>query len=318
MTNEPGAADSAANAKKHAGMSRAEFEARVKGTFDQIEEVNDKINARSGRNLFKATLIGLALGLVMIFSLVMIKEIFVVFAAVILAFTAFELASALRHAGRDIPRIPTVLAAVAIGPAAYYWGPAGQWIGILASILLVVLWRLAELIVPRHRAPLRSVAHDLSGSVFVQVYVTFLGSIAVLLLAQPNGQWWVLSFLLVIIATDTGAYVSGLNFGKHLMAPTISPKKTWEGFVGSLVAAGVASVLLSVFLLDKPWWFGLIFGIVLAIAATIGDFTESMLKRDLGIKDMSTWLPGHGGFLDRLDSILPSAAVAYAFYIIFT
>lgn len=318
MTNQPDDAGSASSGKKHAGMSRAEFEARVKGTFDQIEEVNDKINARSGRDLFKATLIGLALGLVMVFSLVVVKEIFVVFAAVILAFTAFELASALRHSGRDIPRIPTVAAAVAIGPAAYYWGPAGQWLGIFAGILLVVLWRLAELVVPRHRAPVRSVAHDLSGGVFVQVYVTFLGSIAVLLLAQPNGQWWVLSFLLVIIFTDTGAYVSGLNFGKHLMAPAISPKKTWEGFAGSVIAASVASVLLSIFLLGKPWWFGLIFGAVLAVTATIGDFTESMLKRDLGIKDMSTWLPGHGGFLDRLDSILPSAAAAYALYIVFT
>ena len=138
-----------------------------------------------------------------------------------------------------------------------------------------------------------------------------------LLLANDGGQWWVLSFIVVVVLVDVGAYATGLNFGKHPMAPTISPKKTWEGLAGAVAAALVGGVLLAIFALDQPWWFGLIFGAVIAATATAGDLSESLLKRDIGIKDMSSWLPGHGGFLDRLDSILPSAAAAYVLWFVF-
>jgi len=134
---------------------------------------------------------------------------------------------------------------------------------------------------------------------------------------QEDGQWWTLAFLILVISADTGAYVSGLNFGKHPMAPSISPKKTWEGFIGAGLICMTAGVLLSMFMLNQEWWFGLIFGGVILLTATLGDLAESLIKRDLGIKDMSSWLPGHGGFLDRIDSILPSAAAAYALYLIF-
>jgi phosphatidate cytidylyltransferase len=319
MTNDPDERGLEVDpARKHPGLNRAEFEAKVRERRDQFERANDKITARSGRNLVSAIGIGLGLGLLMVFSLVFIKDIFVVFATVLLAFTSFELASALRHAGRDVPRIPTVIAAVVVAPVSFYFGAEWQWICTICGILLVVLWRLVELAVPRHRASLRSVSLDMSGGVFIQVYVTFLGSIAALLLRQDGGQWWVMSFLIVVVSVDVGAYATGLNFGKHPMAPTISPKKTWEGFAGSWIFGVVTAVLLSLFLLGMPWWFGVIFGTVLVLSATIGDLSESLLKRDLGIKDMSTWLPGHGGFLDRLDSILPSAAAAYVLFIVFT
>ena len=144
-----------------------------------------------------------------------------------------------------------------------------------------------------------------------------LGSFLVLLTAQEGGQWWALGTLIIVIAVDTGAYATGLNFGKHKMAPRISPKKTWEGFAGSAASAMIAGVLISVFMIHEPWWLGIILGAVLTLTATVGDLTESLIKRDLGIKDISAWLPGHGGFLDRLDSTLPSAVVAYALYLIF-
>ena len=127
-----------------------------------------------------------------------------------------------------------------------------------------------------------------------------------------------LAFIVLVIAVDTGAYVSGLSFGRHPMAPTISPKKTWEGFAGAAAASVIAGVLLSLFMIHQSWWFGVVFGIATLLSATLGDLAESLIKRDLGIKDMSSWLPGHGGFLDRLDSILPSAAVAYALYLLVT
>jgi phosphatidate cytidylyltransferase len=182
---------------------------------------------------------------------------------------------------------------------------------------LVTLWRLVELIWPKHRVSRAELFKDLQAGIFVQSYVVFLGSFALLLTGREGGQWWALGFLIVVISTDTGAYASGLLLGKHKMAPRISPKKTWEGFAGSVLAATIAGVLVALFMIDQPVWVGLLFGVCLALAATLGDLSESLIKRDLGIKDISTWLPGHGGFLDRVDSVLPSAAVAYAFYLLF-
>jgi phosphatidate cytidylyltransferase len=163
-----------------------------------------------------------------------------------------------------------------------------------------------------------SVVEDVLVSGFVQIYVPFLASLALILLRQEHGEWWVLSFLIVAIASDTGAYVTGLTIGRHPMAPRISPKKTWEGFGGAAVASAIAGVLLAWLLLGLPWWTGIIFGVVVLATATAGDLGESMVKRDLGIKDMSSWLPGHGGVLDRLDSILPSAVAGLALYYLLT
>ena len=148
----------------------------------------------------------------------------------------------------------------------------------------------------------------------MQLYVPFLGSLAMVLLRQEGGQWWVLAFIIIAVASDTGAYATGLALGRTPMAPRISPKKTWEGFAGAVAAALIAGVLLAWLMIGLPWWAGLIMGAVIVVTATAGDLGESMLKRDLGIKDMSSWLPGHGGVLDRLDSILPSAAAALALF----
>ncbi|GAA3748696.1 hypothetical protein GCM10022239_25090 [Leifsonia bigeumensis] len=296
---------------------RAELKSQMDATRAQIDEANERIEARTGRNLPLAILIGLAMGFAMLFSLIVVKELFMIVAAVLIAFTAFELASALRASGRRVPRWPTVLAALATVPAAFYLGDSGKWLVTVAGIAFVVLWRSAELASPRLRAPAREVWLDLAAGTFIQVYVPFLASYAVLLAAQDGGQWWTLAFLILVISVDTGAYATGLTFGKHPMAPRISPKKTWEGFAGSVGAAFIAGILLSLFMIGQPWWFGFVFGAVIVATATIGDLTESLIKRDLGIKDISTWLPGHGGFLDRMDSIVLSSAAAYVLYLIF-
>ncbi|HAM27348.1 MAG TPA: phosphatidate cytidylyltransferase [Microbacteriaceae bacterium] len=293
-----------------------DFKTQVAATRAQIDATNVKIEARTGRNLPLAILIGVGLGLALVFSIVFIKALFMIFAGALIGFTSFELASALRFAGRDVPRWPTVVAALATMPAAFYLHDQGKWLVTLGGIVFVALWRLAELAGETHRASPREVLADIAAGTLIQVYVPFLGSFAVLLAAQDGGEWWTLAFLLLVIAIDTGAYATGLAFGKHPMAPRISPKKTWEGFAGSVLAALIGGVLLAIFMIHEPWWFGLIFGAVIVFTATIGDLTESLIKRDLGIKDISTWLPGHGGFLDRLDSILPSAAAAYILFLI--
>jgi len=289
----------------------SEFEAQVRAT-------NDKINARTGRPLALALTVGIGLGLALLGSLIFVKEFYMVFAALLAGFTTFELASALRFAGRDVPRIPVVIAALAVIPASFYWLATGHWLVTLAGIAFISLWRLAELISPNRRGSAIDVLKDLGAGAFIMAYVAFMAGFTVLLTAQDGGQWWTLAFLIVVVSVDTGAYATGLTFGKHPMAPNISPKKTWEGFAGSVAAAVIAAVLLAIFMLQQPWWVGVILGLTIVATATMGDLAESLIKRDLGIKDISTWLPGHGGFLDRVDSSLLSAAAAYALFLIFT
>ena len=303
-------------ARAHA--TREEIRAQVAATRAQIDQANEKIEARTGRNLPVAILLGLGLGGSMLVSLVLVKSLYMIVAGVIVGFTALELASALRFAGRDVPRVPTVIAGLALIPASFFLDDDGRWLVFLAAVVFVALWRTAELARPSHRSTREAFWNDVGAGTFIQAYVPFLGSFSVLLTAQDGGQWWTLAFFILVILIDTGAYASGLLFGKHPMAPKISPKKTWEGFAGSIVVALVAGVFLAAYMIHMPLWFGLVFGATMVATATIGDLTESLIKRDLGIKDISTWLPGHGGFLDRLDSILPSAAAAYMLYVVFS
>ncbi|MET3770136.1 phosphatidate cytidylyltransferase [Marisediminicola sp. UYEF4] len=300
-----------------AAATREEIRAQIATTRAHLDDANEKLEAKAGRNLPLAIGFGLVLGVSMLLSLILVKSFFMLVAAALVAFTAFELASALWFAGRYVPRVPTIISAVAIVPAAFYLGASGAWLVFLAGVLLVGLWRAAEQVRPSRRGTALEFWKDLGAGTLVQAYVPFLGSFAVVMAAQDGGEWWTLAFLLIVISTDTGAYASGLLFGKHPMAPKISPKKTWEGFAGSVLVALVVGVVLALFMVGQPWWLGVIFGITMVATATLGDLTESLIKRDLGIKDISTWLPGHGGFLDRLDSVLPSAIATYALFLIF-
>jgi len=307
-----------ADIEARAHATRSDIEAGMREARAQFDATNEKIQARTGRNLFAAIGIGLGLGGLLLVSLLIWKPLFIVFAAILVGFTTFELASALRYAGRNVPRIASTVVALAVMPIAFYFDVEGLWLALLAGCLLITLYRIVELVRPSHRTGTREVLLDVGAGAFVQVYVAFMAGIYVALTGSENGQWWTLASLIIVVFTDVGAYAAGLNFGKHKMAPVISPGKTWEGFAGSLVVAVVLGALLAVLMLQQPWWVGAIMGVLLALVDTAGDLTESLIKRDLGIKDISTWLPGHGGFLDRLDSILPSAAVAYLIYLIVT
>ena len=191
---------------------------------------------------------------------------------------------------------------------------AGGWLAAMVfAVVAAVVWRLAAQV--RAPVPARTLGRDVLVTTFVQLYVTGLGSAAVVLVAQRDGQWWALSFLAVVVASDVFAYLSGLRFGMHPMAPRISPKKTWEGFAGAAVATIAIGTVLAPLALHRPLWFGPLFGAAILVTGTLGDLGESMIKRDIGVKDMSSWVPGHGGILDRLDSVLPSAAVALLLYL---
>lgn len=294
------------DAEHHIAQARAEF-----------DQANERIKQRTGRDLILAILIGVAIGVVVVASLIFVKWLFAFFALGAMVLGVLEFSRALQVSGRRVDLVPQLAAGVLLLASGYLTGLWMHWVATLVAVALVVVWRLvAQLHAGDGRAH-NEVFADVLVAVFVQLYVPFLTSMALILLAEDGGEWWVLAFLVLAVVADTGAYVSGLTFGRggrHPMAPRISPKKTWEGFAGAFVAALAAGVLLAVFMLGVPWWAGLIFGAVVLATATVGDLGESMLKRDLGIKDMSSWLPGHGGVLDRLDSILPSATAALALY----
>lgn len=299
-----------------ARAARTDFEAQLRQRKADFGARNEALTARTGRNLPAAIGIALAFAVVMLGTLLLWPPSFMVVAAFLLGVGVYELTSAMRFAGRDVPRIPSVAVAIAIVPAAFLLGQVAALFTLLGGIVLISVWRLLEVAVARQKPPAGNVARDLTNGLFVQAYISLLGACVVLLSAQPDGNLWVIGFILVVVAVDTGAYATGLNLGKHPMAPRISPKKTWEGFAGSVAASIVVGILVAVFMLGLPWWTGVLLGVLISASATLGDLTESMIKRDLGIKDISSFLPGHGGLLDRIDSILPSAAVAYVLYLI--
>ncbi len=197
----------------------------------------------------------------------------------------------------------------AMPQAAYWWGPL-PFIAVFGATVLVVLgWRLVG-------GPDRYVA-DTAASLMVVSYLGLMAGFVGLMLASSEGGARIAAFVILTICSDIGGYVAGVLFGKHPIAPKLSPKKSWEGFAGSLLLQAIAGVLLFVFLFDAPWWQGLVTGLVLTVTATAGDFVESAIKRDLGVKDMSSLLPGHGGLMDRLDSLLPNAFTSWLLLLVF-
>jgi phosphatidate cytidylyltransferase len=261
------------------------------------------VGGRAGRNLGAAIGVGLSLAAVIVASLLLWRPAFlgVLTAAVLVG--VVELTRALGAGRFRAPLIPLLVGALAMEGLAWSRGPTGLVVGFLLTVLAVVVWRLAD-------GP-AGYLKDAASGVLVAMYVPLLAGFAVLLLVPDDGVARVLAFITTVVASDVGGYAAGVLFGKHPMAPSISPKKSWEGFGGSVTACMIVATPILALALDGPWWGGLVFGAAIAVSATIGDLGESLIKRDLGIKDMGQLLPGHGGLMDRLDSLLPSAALAY-------
>ena len=269
-------------------------------------------HGRAGRNLPAAIGIGVGLGAYVVLSLVYFKPAFVALVAVALVLAAVELHEALKKQGMTSAIIPISIGSVAIAFGSYFAGRQEPVIFSTTSVLLasLALTVLASLIwrMPKGAA---GYVRDAAASMLIIGYVPLLGSFAALMLAEERGSARLVTFLLIVVMNDIGGYVAGVLFGKHPMVPKISPKKSWEGLGGSLVFGTAAGVCMAVFLLDVPFWVGIVLGVSLVAAGTCGDLIESIIKRDLGIKDMSSFLPGHGGVMDRLDSLLIAAPVAW-------
>ncbi|MDA9616467.1 phosphatidate cytidylyltransferase [Alphaproteobacteria bacterium] len=268
---------------------------------------NPKIKA--GRNLPAAVASGLVLALLVIVSLVTIKWLFGVLAVAALLVAVHEFVSVLRSKGIHVARTPVYIATAAIPTVAYLWGLQAQLAATGIAILAVMLWRL--------RRGAQGYVADISVSVMLVAYLPFLAAFLMLTLSADNGPWRVFVFILLTVSNDIGGYAVGVFFGKHAIAPQISPKKSWEGLFGSVVLQSIVGIVAFIYIFDAPWWQGLIAGVVLTISATGGDFIESAVKRDLGVKDMGTIVPGHGGIMDRLDSLIPNAFVTWVLFSIF-
>ncbi|GGR70720.1 hypothetical protein GCM10010169_12960 [Micromonospora fulviviridis] len=266
--------------------------------------------SRAGRNLPAAIGVGLALGAAIVVPLFFYLPAFLAVIAAAVAIGSWEMARAVRRSGAHPPLVPLVAGGVITVGLAWFAGPDALCLGLLVTVLGTMIWRLGD-------GP-GNYQRDLTAATLIAVYVPFLGGFAAMLAAAPDdGHLRVLVTLVAVVLSDTGGYAAGVAFGKHPMAPTISPKKSWEGFAGSVTAAAAGSALLLWLLLDvAPWW-GALFGMAISGAAVLGDLAESMIKRDLGVKDMSNLLPGHGGLMDRLDSILFAVPTAYLLLAVF-
>lgn len=298
-----------------AGDAIENLESVVHDIEEQVRDVNARIDKRAGRPLWQAITIGLLLGAVFLGSLLWLVELFVIFVTVLVILAVSELAGALKKTGRLRARWPLVVLSGSMVPVAFYAGPEGQLWSLVAAMALALVIRLGRSVFDASARP--TTLPDSGVAIMVLAYVPFLASFAVAIAAIPGGQWWVLAGVIIVVSVDTGAYATGLTLGRTPLAPKISPKKTWEGFAGSLVAALVAGSLLGPLMIGASVWVGVLLGAVLLGSATLGDLIESLIKRDLKIKDISSWLPGHGGFLDRLDSMLPSMAMLYVMFQIF-
>jgi phosphatidate cytidylyltransferase len=256
-----------------------------------------------GRNLPAAIAVGLALGALILLSLYVDKRGFVALAVAAIGIAVWELSGAFAAKGIRVARPPLLVGTAAVLVAAFADGVEAFVVATALTVIAVLAWRLAD-------GP-ESYLRDATAGVFVALYAPFLAGFAILALRPEDGPERVVTLVILVVCNDVGGYAAGVLTGRHPMAPTISPKKSWEGFAGSAIACAIGGVLTVTLLLDGSVLAGALVGLGAVCSATLGDLGESMIKRDLGIKDMGTLLPGHGGLMDRLDSLLPAAPAVY-------
>lgn len=276
------------------------------------EPAPPKGRVRTGRNLFAAIWVGLALGGVALVTLLTVKATFLIFMGGALLVGLDELAAALRTRDIKVPVIPVALGGAAMVTCAYFAAGGAVMAAFALTLVAVLAWRLF--------GGTKSYVADVSAAVFAAAYLGLLGATVSAMLAAHDGGRRVLAFIIVTICTDIGGYFFGITLGRsgaHKLAPAISPKKTWEGLAGSAVASIAAGTIVVPVALHGYWWQGTVVGVAAVAAAVLGDLAESMIKRDLDVKDMGSLLPGHGGVLDRIDSLLVCAPVVWLLLAVF-
>jgi phosphatidate cytidylyltransferase len=272
-----------------------------------VEEPPEK-PSRAGRNLPAAIAVGVALGAMAIVVLLFFPMGWLPVLAIAMPIATHEVVSRLREAGYALPIIPLLIGGQAMVWLTWPYGAAGLLGAYAGTVVVSMVWRLVG---PGLRHQPVNYLRDISATALLGTWVPLFASFSALLIFQDHGGRRVFAVIAAVVFADIGGYVAGVLFGKHLMVPAISPKKSWEGLGGSLLFGITAAVLSVMFLLGKPWWVGVPLGLLLVITGVLGDLVESQVKRDLKIKDMGTLLPGHGGLMDRIDAMLPSAVAGW-------
>ena len=281
-----------------------------------------KDHGRAGRDLKAAVTSAVVLLAAIAVSLAFWKPAFMFIVAAAVVVAVWELRKGFLAKGIDLPEQPLMIGGVVMVAVAFVWGAPALVTATAVTALAIMLHLL--------RRGVEGYVQNATAAVFALIYLPFLGSFVALLLRENGTAQWtdrvdygvlgVVAFVLVTAASDIGGYIAGVLFGKHPMAPVISPKKSWEGFAGSTIFCVAAGIALVTWLLDGDWWVGILLGLIAVTMATLGDLCESVIKRDLGIKDMSQIIPGHGGLMDRLDSLLATVAPIWLLlhYLVFT
>ena len=264
--------------------------------------------SRAGRNLPAAIIVGLVLLGIAAVGIFWSSLVLALLAAALVTLGIWELAQVTKNKNIHLALTPAWVAGLTIPGAAWVGGIDAMVFALFATILLTVFWTA----IGEPDRPAASMATTLLAILWLPFFISF----GITLLHEPDGSLLLMTTVLAVVASDTFGYIIGATLGKHRMAPKISPKKSWEGFFGSLIGAIAVSVVLTILLLDYEWWVGIIIGTVLMLAATAGDFAASMIKRDFGVKDMGSTLPGHGGVMDRLDSIVFAVPVGYTLFVV--
>ncbi|AXT85430.1 phosphatidate cytidylyltransferase [Aeromicrobium sp. A1-2] len=259
--------------------------------------------SRAGRNLPASIAVGLGLVGMVLAALFIQKQVFIGVVAIALGIGLFELSRAFSTARIRIPVAPVLVGGTIMLVGTYLGGMETASVALALTVIGTLVWRLSD--------GAEGFVRDSSAGVFVLGYLFLMGTFVILMLVEDDGPWRIVAFIVATIASDIGGYIAGVLFGKHPMAPTISPKKSWEGFAGSLFFGIAAGIVTITYALDGDWWVGIILGVAGVVFATLGDLSESLIKRDLGIKDMGDLLPGHGGLMDRLDSLIAVAPIAW-------
>lgn len=264
--------------------------------------------SKAGRNLPAAIAVGVALGGMAIGILLFAPKWWLALLAAAIAMATHEVIRRLREHGYVIPVVPLMVGGQAMIWLAWPWGVAGTLGAFGGTVVTAMVWRLIGQGLGEQPV---NYLRDISATLLLATWVPLFASFTALLIFQENGGARVFTVIATVVFADIGGYTAGVLLGKHPMAPAISPKKSWEGLGGSLLFGITAAVLSVVFLLHKPAWVGLPLGLMLVVTGVLGDLVESQVKRDLGIKDMGTLLPGHGGMMDRIDAMLPAAVAGW-------
>ena len=295
----------------------------------------------AGRDLKAAIPVGIGLFTIVLLAIFVIPFGWYPLVALAILLGQWEVITRVTEAGYVVQRWCLLFGGQLMLWLSWPFGTTGLVSGFVAAVLLLMFSRLfyagpaAE---QRHLQPQQSLdsgasaqldqsekqgkqgpknyVRDTSMGVFILTWIPLFGSFAAMMSLLRGhddvpGSMFIITFMLCVIASDTGGYIAGVMFGSHPMAPTVSPKKSWEGFAGSTISSAVVGALMVSNLLYYDWWWGILLGFGLAVCATLGDLLESQFKRELGIKDMSGMVPGHGGVMDRLDGMLPSAMVTW-------